>query len=35
MKRLMKANLEELESIERDARVSDFKADVHGEDVAN
>ena len=35
MKRLMEANLEELESIERDARVSDFKADVHGEDVAN
>jgi hypothetical protein len=29
MKRLMEANLEELENIERDARVSDLKADVH------
>ena len=35
MKRLMEANLEEIESIEQDERGSDFKADVDGEDVAD
>ncbi len=35
MKRIMEANLEELENIERDERVSDFEAESFHEDVGN
>jgi hypothetical protein len=35
MKRLMEAALEEIEREEQDYRVSAFKADVHGDDVAD
>jgi hypothetical protein len=35
MKRIMEANLEELENIERDERVSDFEAESFHEDVGD
>jgi hypothetical protein len=35
MKRLMEANLDEIESVEQDERGSDFRAQVQGEDVAD